>query len=60
MIWKMKLFQDILQNLSKFTKIFDAESELDSVIDISDSSWSNSTSIKMLLLFKRINKAFVT
>ncbi len=56
----MKLFQDILQNLSKFTKTFDAESELDSVIDISDSSWSNSTLIKMLLLFKRINKAFVT
>ncbi len=60
MIWKMKLFQDILQNLSKFTKTFDAESELDSVIDISDSSWSNSTLIKMLLLFKRINKVFVT
>lgn len=60
MIWKMKLFQDILQNLSKFTKIFDAKSELDSVINISDSPWSNSTSIKMLLLFKRINKVFVT
>lgn len=60
MIWKMKLFQDILQNLSKFTKIFDAKSELNSVINISDSPWSNSTSIKMLLLFKRINKVFVT
>ncbi len=55
----MELFQDILQDLPESTKTFGAESGLGSAIDIPGPPWSNSTSIKMLLPFKRINKAFV-